>query len=237
MTDHCARPVRRRAGGDAGTTLIELLVAMVIMAVVGALFAGTIVQVYRVGNTVDTTTQAQAQVRLAVQRLDREVRYAYGITTPTTVAQAAADSGTWYVEFLGVDKQSGARVCSQLRLKTGQLFERDWPPGTQQSAGQGWTALASDIDMTSFATPANPGGPVPFDLQAAGSTPYTPAAAVGSQFSPAFQRLRLRLVTVVDRERASSDVTFTALNTARTTDDTATGPTAADCQQQGRPQQ
>jgi prepilin-type N-terminal cleavage/methylation domain-containing protein len=226
---------RQRLADDAGVSLIEVLVAMVIMAVVGVVFTGAMVQTYRVSTTVDTMAQAQAQVRLALQRLDRELRYAYGITTPSTPQEAAADSGTWYVEFMGVDKQTGAQECDQLRLQNGHLFLRQWPPGTPPSAVQGWMALASNIDMTAFATASAPNGPVPFELQAAGSTPFV-TPTVGSQFSPQFQRLRLRLTTQVDRQHSSSDVTFTALNTART-DESTSGPTADDCQQQGRPQQ
>lgn len=224
---------RRRPAGDAGTSLVEILVTMAIMSTVGIVFTGAILQSYGATTNVDTRAQAQTQVRLAFQRLDREIRYAYGVTAPATIAEAAANAGTWNVEFLRLDSQTGAPECSQLRLKGGKLFLRRWSPATPPSGTQTGTVLASDIDMTVFATPAAPGAPVPFELQAAGSTPFAGAPA-GTLFSPEYQRLRLRLVTVVGAQRMSSDVTFTALNTTRTAQSTG-GYEADVCRQQGRP--
>lgn len=225
---------RRRPAGDAGVSMVEVLVTMAIMTTVGAVFTGAILQAYGAANKVETRAQAQAQVRLAFQRLDREIRYAYGISAPSTAQEAAADSGTWYVEFLRVDSQTGVPECRQLQLKNGKLSLRRWTPSAPPASGQAGTVLASDIDMNVFATASAPGSPVPLERQVAGSTPF---ASAGSHYSPEFQRLRLRLVTVVGDQRMSSDVTFTALNTTRATASASAGQTADTCQQQGRPPQ
>lgn len=230
--------LRRGAAGDAGVSLIEVMVTMAIMTTVGALFTAAILQAYRVTNTVDARAQAQTQLRLAVERLDQQIRYAYDITEPSTPEEAAAAAGTWYVEYLRVDVAAGTRQCHQLRLRGGQLFLRRWTPGAPGSAGQPM-ALASGIDMSVLAT-ASAGEPVvPFQVQAPGSAPYAQAPAgtpaVRASFSPEFQRLRVRLVTLVDQERLSSDVTFTALNTTRATETSVSWPKADACRTEGRP--
>lgn len=201
---------------------------MALMSTVGAIFTVSIMQVFRAANTMDTQAQAQTQVRLALQRLDTEIRYAYDITEPTTATEAAADSGIWYVEFLRVDGATAAQECNQLRLSAGVLVLRSWTPGSSPPAG---TALASNIDMSLYASGS---AVVPFELQDAGSTPSS-STAVGASFSPDYQRLRLRFVTAVGQRRMSSDVTFTALNTTLATDDTTSTTVTADvCESQGR---
>jgi type II secretory pathway pseudopilin PulG len=235
VTDRRARapeppfPAGSRRPDDAGFSLIELLVNMGLMSVVGAIVTASILQVFRATETMDTQIQAQTQVRIALQRLDTEIRYAYDITEPTTATEATANSGTWYVEFLRVDDATATQTCNQLRLKDGVLVLRQWTPGSSPPAG---TALASNIDMDVYSSGS---AVAPFELQAAGSTPLgSSPAAVGASFSPDYQRLRLRFVTAVSKRRMSSDVTFTALNTTLATDDTTAGPTADICKTQGR---
>jgi len=53
------------AGDDAGFSLIELVTAMAITAVFGAVFTTGLVEAHRITNEVEATTQAQTQVRLA----------------------------------------------------------------------------------------------------------------------------------------------------------------------------
>ncbi len=230
---------RRRLTDDAGFSLVELMVNMTIMSMVGAIFTAAIVQAYRVAATVDSMAQAQTQIRLALQRLDAEIRYAYDITVPTTAEEAASGSGTWYVEFLRIDLVAGIQECNQLRLDDGVLFLRGWTPGTSPSTTG--TALASSIDMRVFAPPPAGGGEavVPFERQTPEAIPPGPssgaAPAIGASFKPDFQRLRLRLATVVGEQSLSSDITFTALNTTRMTESSAAEPSADICQDEGRP--
>jgi Tfp pilus assembly protein PilW len=204
---------RRRVRGDAGVTLIELIVTMGVMIVVMAIFTAEVIQVVRSVGTSENTATSQTQLRLALQMLDREVRYASGITVPSSTAVG----GAWYVEFLAADPTTGQPVCRQLRLdSSGVLQQLSWTPGSPPAAGTPGQTLASEL--------VSPGGavPLPFDRQVAGSLPYaTPSAgaAPGSAFSPDYQRLRLRLTTRTGTTTTSSDVTFTALNTSRTTRD------------------
>jgi type II secretory pathway component PulJ len=224
----------RRLSGDAGVTLAEVLMSMAIMTVVGALFTAAVAQAYRVTNTVDARAQAQAQIRLAVQRLDQQIRYAYDMTTPSTPEEAIAAAGTWYVEYLRVVDTAGTQQCNQLRLRDGHLMLRRWTPGALAAIGQTRMTLAVDIDMSAFATASAADATVPFQVQDVDSKPFAQASARAS-FSPEFQRLRVRLVTKVGQQGLSSDVTFTALNTKRDTDPPIPWPTADVCRTEGRP--
>ena len=200
---------RPRTRGDAGVTLIEVMIAMGVMSIVTAVFTTAVIQVYRSVNAGENTSVTQTQLRLALQTLDREVRYSSGITVPS----AAAVRGAWYVEFLGVDSRTGAAVCRQLRLDaSGVLQQLTWTPGSPPVAGTAGQTLASGLVL--------PGGGVaaPFERQAAGSLPYaTPSTGIG--FTPDYQRLRLRLTTREGTATSVSDVTFSALNTSRETTD------------------
>ena len=89
--------------------MVELTVAMAIMALMMAMFLTSVVQMFQGANKTDSIAAAQSQISIAFQRLDREIRYAEGISTPTTAAP-------WYVEY--VTAHTGTAVCTQLWLDT-----------------------------------------------------------------------------------------------------------------------
>jgi len=203
MDDHVTRATaaRRRASGlrasrDSGITLIEVVVAMSIMTVVGAMFTASVLQLFRSANSSEAASTAQSQVNIAFLRLDKEIRYAAAISTPGSVG---ADS---YVEFLTT--YTGTPVCTELRLHvaTEQLQRRTWIQGSSPLTPSAWIPLASSVSSTQ-----------PFTFTAADAT-----------FN--FQRLRLQLVatsgsggTATPRQ---SDITFTALNTSLATSSATT---------------
>jgi Tfp pilus assembly protein PilV len=198
--------------GDGGVTLVDVLVAMGIMTTMMVIATGAVLQVYRSTVASETGSVAQAQIHLALQRLDRSIRYASAITTPNTTAVG----GAWYVEYLGIDPGTGQARCTQLRLApvteasgaAGVLQLITWTPGSPPASGANRQTLASLIML--------PDGnvPVPFERQLAGATS---TAGAGTSFTPDYQRLRLRLTTRDGNSRAATDVTFTALDTSRDT--------------------
>lgn len=131
----------RRPGGrdaDAGTTLIEVLIATTLMSVVMAMFTTSVLALQRVARTHQGLSTAQSQLHLTFQRLDAEVRYASSISVEGLVR---AD---WYVEFLNT--HSGAPVCTELRFTTtGQLQRRVWAQG---ATPPGFVSLASGLRAT-----------------------------------------------------------------------------------------
>jgi prepilin-type N-terminal cleavage/methylation domain-containing protein len=135
--------MRMRPGpDDDGVTLIELMVAMTLMSVFGTIFVSGIAQMYRAANEAEAATTAQSQINVAFGRLDTEIRYATGLSTP-----GPATGTDRYVEYL--TSNTGTEMCGELRLRgsTSLLQWRQWkrgdPPG-------GWTLLASGV---SSATP------------------------------------------------------------------------------------
>jgi prepilin-type N-terminal cleavage/methylation domain-containing protein len=127
---------------DAGVTLIELMVAMTLMSIFGTIFVSGIAQMYRAANYAEALATAQSQVRIAFGRLDTQIRYATGLSTP-----GPATGADRYVEYL--TSNTGTEMCGQIRLQgsTSLLQWRQWNRGGQPG---GWTLLASQV---SSATP------------------------------------------------------------------------------------
>jgi type II secretory pathway pseudopilin PulG len=127
---------------DEGVSLVELLVAMTLMAMVGAMFTSGILEVYRSLNKTDSDYVAQSQINQAFSTLDREVRYAKSVSTPATV------SGDWYVEYLV--EINNVDTCVELRLNTtaAQLQRRCWSQGVTPVAPTTWNVLASNVAAT-----------------------------------------------------------------------------------------
>jgi hypothetical protein len=119
--------------GDDGTTLAELIVGMAVISVCGAIFSAGILEFNASSDANDSLTSAQAQTDTAFERLDKEIRYASGISTPAHV------NTSWYVEYA-----SNPDRCTQLRMTdtTGLLQSR-----TQTGTGaiSGWRQLASQL--------------------------------------------------------------------------------------------
>jgi prepilin-type N-terminal cleavage/methylation domain-containing protein len=187
--------LRIRTGPDDGVTLMEMVVAMTITAMFMAMFTTAIVQIYGVLDRSDATSTVQAQLNIAFLRLDGELRYAAGITTP---GLGSAGSTDWYVEYLN----TGTSTCSQLRLHlapgdtTRSLQWRSWT--SAGSPPPGWITLASGLTAT---------------------TPFTvlPADATSD-----FVRLELTVTAQSGSGRTGTsrltDVTFAALNSRPPTD-------------------
>lgn len=183
--------MRRLRAPDDGFTLVEIVVATSIMAACMAMFTAGIIQIYRFVNKTETAADAQGQLAIAFQRLDKELRYASGISTPGLVGDNP------YVEYLTTG--TGTAVCSQLRLNvtTGVLQYRSWDQGSSPLAPSGWATLAAGVSSAQ-----------PFTVTPAGST-----------FN--FQRLTLSLVVSSGgggtATTTQTEVTFTALNTSLAT--------------------
>jgi type II secretory pathway pseudopilin PulG len=173
--------------GDEGITLIEVAVAMTIMAILMAIFTGAVIQMFRSADRVEAMAQAQAQNNTVFLRLDTAIRYASAISAPGTVG------GNPYVEFL--TSNTSTPVCTELRLNVSasQLQIRTWSQGASPLVPTIWVPIASNVTATT-----------PFQFLDADAT-YN------------FQRLRLTLVADIKSEgisaSSSTDVTFTALNT------------------------
>lgn len=191
-----SRRVRRAPRGDAGVSLLEVMVAMTLMMVFMAMFLSSIVQIFGAANRTEAVATAQGGANIAFARLDKELRYAAGISAPARVG-----GGDWYVEYLTIN--TGTPVCAELRLNTAtaQLQRRSWLRDTGVPQTDDWRPLASDVTSDT-----------PFEFFAPDAT-------------NSFQRLRINLVVTVglgaNSGSTQTDVTFSALNTSLSTESSA----------------
>ena len=209
--------VRRRIRGEdreRGTSLMEMIVGMGLMGVFLAVFTASMLSVYKASNHTESVTVSSGQLNAAFLRLDKLIRYASAISTPTSSPNAA---GNYYVEIQSTN--TGSTVCTQLQLNTGTtvLSQRSWQvPSAGSATGiTAFGALASGIQ---------PNGQ-PFVLVPNGSVD--------------FEQLTFNLQSSLGGQGTSSDstVTFTALNSNAASQKARTDPTAPDsvCQEVGRP--
>jgi Tfp pilus assembly protein PilV len=194
------RALRIRQDGDAGVTLIEVVMAMVIMTFAGSMFTVAVSQIYRSTNKVEASFDAQRQIEAMFVRLDTEIRYARSISDPAQV------SGDWYVEYLM--SLNSVDTCVELRLNntTGELQRRQWTKNVDPLAPTAWNVLASNV---------------------VAATPFTVIQADKKTLTGfRFQRLTLAISSVVGPGTANSatqetNVTFTALNASAAQSDTS----------------
>jgi len=212
------RHSRLRNGGERGTSLVEVVVAMTIMVICGSIFTGAVVTLYSVTNRAQAVTNSATQTNQAYQALDKLVRYAAAVTNPGFGA-GAGTARYWYVELR--DTTSASEVCTQLRLDTSerQLERRTWNVTGPTSL----TGLTNWVQISSGITNG--------------------AAAVGSSEQPFLlvapaptadhQQLRFTMVStsgpVSSPAKSTTSVVLTALNS------TIPAPTGSICQQAGRP--
>jgi hypothetical protein len=184
------------AGPDEGVSLVELTVSLALMSIAMMIFTTGIMQLFNGANKNEALSNAQSQVNTTFLKLDKEIRYATGISAPDQVG------GDWYVEYLITN--TGTQICTQLRLTAGgRLQHRTWTKPASAAtppAPAAWTPLAERVEP--------PGGGTPFTL--------LPADAVSN-----FHRLRLTLVARDGNggtgTRTASSIMFTALNTSLST--------------------
>jgi prepilin-type N-terminal cleavage/methylation domain-containing protein len=99
---------RLDSGGDAGFSLVELLVALTLFGVLGGTLMATVVATKASVAASRETHDLNEEARLAINRMSRELRQATEITAvsaPTTINSVARESGevsvTFTVDFNG----------------------------------------------------------------------------------------------------------------------------------------
>ena len=122
---------------DAGATLVELVVGMSVMAVAAAIFTAGMLQIRGSAARNEKLATAQAQLHQAFQRMDRDLRYAAGISEP------AHTGGAWWVEYTVTT--AGVTRCTQLRITdAGGLLQSRTRTGT--GAVGAWGTLAAHLN-------------------------------------------------------------------------------------------
>lgn len=133
----------RRQPADSGLTLVELIVAVSLMAVVLTILTAMTGLMYNMVNKGTSLSTAQDQSRVAIEALDKQVRYANTITTPGT-----GTDGGYYVEW-ETGNTGQQNYCTQWRYEpTSQLLQsRTWPveDASVTVTPTNWATVASHI--------------------------------------------------------------------------------------------
>jgi hypothetical protein len=210
--------LRQRLQSDAGTTLIELMVGIVLLTIFMALFTGAIVMMNSAMNKTQAVNLTSSQLTVAFQNLDPTVRYASAISTPGKAERGTGSSGDWYVELRTTN--TGTQVCTQLRvdIASQQLQRRTWDVvGAIASKPVAWVPISSGIS----------------NGRAAGGALSQPFYLVPPLGNSLFQQLTTNLTATSGT--GSSQTTSTSSFTVPATNSSQPQPTAPICQEQGRP--
>lgn len=104
-----ARRRHRRTRNDHGVTLVETLIVMVLLAIVSTLVTRAVLDSHQVVRLVEDQTQGLADVRVASERLGRDIREARSVVcnpTGTPPALVSADPTCQFHLQLWIDYNS-----------------------------------------------------------------------------------------------------------------------------------
>lgn len=137
---------RRRE--DTGASLVDLLVASVVLTVVLTTVGLAMIGLIRASGRLEATTRASTQARTVTDTLVRSLGRAAEVNPPTTVGSA-----TYLEARTDAVPDGGAPFCTQWRVRSdvADLAVRTWTVGTTAAAD--WTTLATDVSVPAGAGP------------------------------------------------------------------------------------
>lgn len=101
--------LERRLDGDGGVTLVETLVVMILLAIVSTLVTRAVIDSHKVVRIIDDQATGLSDVRVAAERLGRDIREARSVVcnpTGTPAPVAAADPTCQFHLQLWIDDNS-----------------------------------------------------------------------------------------------------------------------------------
>lgn len=191
------RPQHRGHANDAGMSLVELLVAMVIFCVVTVVFLSGVVAMSKTTARAQGVSDSTTSARRALDRFDKQVRYANAVNSPGF--GAAGSTGPFYVEYLAPARAApGAPFCAQWRYDptARTIALRTWTDSATPSPSA-WSVVATNVRNAA----TNP----PFVLTFAGAGLLSQQLTVTLDIGPA------------SRPGAQVSTTYVARNTSADT--------------------
>ena len=161
------RSASRRLGDERGMTLVELVVAMMILSIVMLVMTTTLSSIQRAVVEEDVRTRLNDQARLAVQSIDRLVRSGNILYDPVNESgndPYGAATGYMFRIYTQAEQTAGqsARCAIWLLNDQQQLLYRTWPILEPENASS-WQVVADSVVNRNLGNPA-------FSLDAAGRT-------------------------------------------------------------------
>jgi prepilin-type N-terminal cleavage/methylation domain-containing protein len=164
--------MRARAREEAGFTLVELLVAMMILAIVVVIFDGALVSIQNAVASQDLRSQNNDQTRLAAEALDREIRsanYIYDPTTETSRTFGGSLTNGFALRIFGQSNASTGSLAIDYRCELWQITSsnelqvKTWPQNRPDLATS-WNTIATGIANRNVPSPVtafslDPGNP------------------------------------------------------------------------------
>jgi Tfp pilus assembly protein PilV len=136
------RRLRERLVRDDGLSLPEILITTLLMSIAGAIFSTVLFSVQESIATQQERSDNNDAARLAVERLDREIRSGNVLYNP------AAEFDPYYSLRVYTQSNQVAR-CVQWRVHERTLQRRSWPAGSTEAdliaSPPAWTIVAERI--------------------------------------------------------------------------------------------
>ncbi len=157
-----ARRLKRISSNQDGISVIEMVVAVMLMAIVASIYLGAMTSVYTGVNRQQRRSEINDEARAAIEQIDREVRsgsyianatgedYRYNPTTESFAAPACGGYACVANFSVRIYTQANATTrippqqCVQYLITGRKLLRRAWAPGAATSLS-GWSTIARDI--------------------------------------------------------------------------------------------
>ncbi|MFN2545474.1 MAG: type II secretion system protein J [Actinomycetota bacterium] len=141
------RTIRRPFKDEAGMTLPELLISMVVASLILTAFLTIMVGVQKDIIHQQNRTQTNDEARQAIEQIDRELRSGTVLYDPINERNASNVLISYYglrFETQANAPTRGGRTCVQYRIENNRLLRRSWPTGNEVAA-TGWWVVAEGL--------------------------------------------------------------------------------------------
>lgn len=129
-----AEIMRRHRDDQAGVTLVELLVTMVVMGILGSMVVASSVTAHRASGRTSDRLQSVAEARIAVNAISRSLRAAVRATATDPLLRTAGPREIAYLE--DVAGQEGPDLV-RVHVEDGELASQRWV--ADAGSGPAWT--------------------------------------------------------------------------------------------------
>lgn len=146
----------RIAGDDRGITLVELIVAMMILSIVSLVFTTTLSSVQRAVVREEVRTRLNDNARLAIQTIDRQVRSGNLLYPPSSESDPYGGSAGYMfrVYTQANTPTEGQFRCALWLIDDQQLLKYQWWPALQPEDASGWTIVTDGVVNRTLGIPA-----------------------------------------------------------------------------------
>jgi prepilin-type N-terminal cleavage/methylation domain-containing protein len=130
-----------RRDGQTGFTLVEVVVVTLLIGIVSLVFLSAMARVQTSLTRATERSDNNDQARMAVQRIDREVRSGNILYDP------AGETPQYYTLRVYTQANANTRggpLCVQWKIEDQQLLRRTWPPLAPDSA-TGWGVVVDGV--------------------------------------------------------------------------------------------